>query len=128
MAEISWVVDPVTQIELLVPEWTTPESVIERAARHRAGRLLDIRLLVEWGVGWPVWGVVGGEIDAETLGLSKELQDELLQWTSFREHHLNITSGWSSSADQDTWMRRGHELEEWLQREAWDIADVRREF
>lgn len=128
MPQHSRVVDPDTQVELDVPEWTTPELAIERASRERAGLLMRLHLFPEWGVTWPVWEVGGDEVGRGRLELSNELTRDLLLWAAFREERLSIESGWSSDSDRDWWMQYGHDLEERLQREAWDSAGVQRIF
>lgn len=128
MAETLLVVDPVTQLELPVPDWATPEDVIARAARERAGELIQLYLFVEWTVTWPVWEVGGDEVDSDSLHLSAELSDALRGWVSFRDHHLEIDSGWSSDEDRDWWRHRAHELEERLERESWKVARLHRRF
>ena len=55
MSDAERVIDPETQVELLVPSWATPESVVRREALKREGLLRRIRFWNEWGHAWPLW-------------------------------------------------------------------------
>ena len=51
----AWILDPVTQVELWVPDDVGTERAIQRAQLERAGELFALRIFPERGVEWPVW-------------------------------------------------------------------------
>ncbi|WP_460513609.1 hypothetical protein [Frigoribacterium salinisoli] len=51
----SIVVDPVTQVELVVSPAISVERVLERERRRRDRELRSIRFFVDWGHAYPLW-------------------------------------------------------------------------
>jgi|APHig2749369809_1036254.scaffolds.fasta_scaffold1161261_1 hypothetical protein len=47
MSDVNWVVDPITQIELVIPPFASSERAIKRAALERDGGLRHIRFYLE---------------------------------------------------------------------------------
>ncbi|WP_130177837.1 hypothetical protein [Cryobacterium sp. SO1] len=126
MSDDSRVIDPVTQVELLVPAYGTPERAIRRAALRRDGLLRAIQFYPDWPHPWPLWDE-SGEVSAEDLGLSDALREDLRRWGDEWNTTYRYDTGWPSVAARDVWMNEGDALAERVQREVWDIADVRAE-
>lgn len=123
----SWIIDPITQVELWVPEGISTERVMTRAERVRAGEVFTVRLQPERGVRWPVWRVGHGLAEEGSLELSAGLNSALTEWALVWETHVTLWGEWSSEADRDQWLRRKRELEDLLERELWDVALVIRD-
>jgi hypothetical protein len=124
----SWILDPITQVELWVPEGRDPSSAIRRAQLERDGMLISVRLLPEHGVSWPIWQRGVGLLDENSLPLSAGVNAALREWSLFWETHLGLNGEWSSADDRDWWVRRANELEDALERELWDFAVIERGF
>ena len=124
----TWVPDPITQVELWVPEGFDPRSAIQRAQANRDGLLISIRLLPEHGVSWPIWQRGVGLLEENSLPLSPVLNAELRDWSSFWATHLGMDGEWSSADDRDWWVRRARELEDALEIELWEVAVIERGF
>ena len=129
-SEVRWVVDPVTQEEIAVPEYATDESAIARAAAKRSGRLRSIRLFPEYCRDYPLWesGSDNYTVTAADLGLSTELGEGLRLWQERWHEECLDSSDWSSEQARLDWLRDGAALCERLQFEVWDFAEVLREF
>lgn len=123
----SRIVDPVTQIELVVPTFATPQSAIRRAARQRGGLLRLIRFYPDWPHTWPLWDEELGPVSAGDLRLSPELQADLRIWLDYWNVTFNHHEGWPSASTGEVWMSAGDALAERLQKEIWDFAEVRAE-
>ncbi|WP_146073499.1 hypothetical protein [Cryobacterium sp. N22] len=120
------VVDPVTQVELVVPVYGTPERAIRRAALAREGLIRTIRFYPDWPHLWPFWGEKG-EVSAEDLGLSESLQEDLRRWFEKWNATFRYDTGWPTAATGEAWMSVGDDLVYRVQQEVWDFADVRAE-
>ncbi len=126
--EDNWVVDPVTQVELRVPDGFEPGSVIRRAQRERDGLLISVCLLPEHGVAWPVWQRGEGLLAENSLPLSPSVDQALRAWSAFWEAHVDMDGNWSSPEDRSAWLRDARDLEDALERELWEIASIERNF
>lgn len=124
------VVDPVTQVELLVPEGISSWRAIERARKARDGELRSIRLFVDWGHAYPLWesGTDKYGMEPDDYGLSAELAARLLAWTDTFFDHLVPESGWDTLEREQVWHAEGETLADLLELEVYDIAEVQREF
>jgi hypothetical protein len=117
-------VDPVTQVELRVPSYATPESAIRREALRRDGRLRIVRLVPERTASWPLWEAGSDYVDSDQYGLSEELQSALRHWTAHWEETFDIDTGWPVVGTWEAWADEGDLLADRLQHELWDVADV----
>ncbi|WP_130177107.1 hypothetical protein [Cryobacterium sp. SO1] len=126
MSDDSRVVDPVTQIELVVPVYGTPERTIRRAALARKGLIRTVRFYPDWPHPWPFWGEEGA-VSAEDLGLSESLQGDLRRWFDEWNATFRYDTGWPTAATGEAWMSVGDDLVIRVQQEVWDFADVRAE-
>jgi hypothetical protein len=68
-----------------------------------------------------------GAVTAEDLGLSVGLREDLRLWFDVWDGTFRYDTGWPSIAARDIWMTEGDELAERVQRETWDVAEVRAE-
>lgn len=119
------VVDPVTQVELLVPSYSNPEATIARSAKRRAGELHTIRFFPDHGHDWPLWDSRAGyTATPDDYGLSDELVTALRQWYDEWEAAVGPGDGWRDPEQQRFWVERGDELAAWLAEEVWDSAEV----
>lgn len=121
---MSWIVDPVSQVELWVPEYATPQRAIAREALRREGRLRQIRFFPDYCARWPLW-------DAETLDglaiaaeLSPGLRDALTLWREEFDRDFDPFAGWRTADQRDAWLLEGDRLLTRLERELWDSAEV----
>lgn len=124
----TWVTDPVTQVELWVPEGCDTRSAIRRAQLEREGKLISVRLRPEHGVSWPIWEREVGLLDENSLPLSPAVNAALREWSLFWATHLGMNGEWSSADDHDTWARQARELEDALEIELWGLAVIERGF
>ena len=122
----SWALDPITQVELWVPEGRDPRSAILRAQLQRDGMLISVRILAEHGVSWPIWQRGVGLLEENSLPLSPELNTALREWSAFWATHLGLDGEWSSAEDREWWNQRARELEDALEIELWDVAVIER--
>jgi hypothetical protein len=124
------VVDPVTQVELLVPPGITDARAIERARRQRAGELHRIRFFPEWGCDYPLWEDFTDKYTMEPgdYGISPELGRRLRDWARFWQRHLDPFDGWDDPGNEREWLATGDELVRALELEVYDIAVVVPEF
>ncbi|GAB2971832.1 hypothetical protein [Frigoribacterium salinisoli] len=125
----SVVVDPVTQVELVVPPGISAERVFARERRCRDRELRSIRFFVDWGHAYPLWEDGTGKytMEPEDYGLSMELAHRLREWCQFFERHLAET-GWDTADQKDAWLFEGDLLADALELEVYDFAQVQREF
>lgn len=124
-AEWARTVDPVTQVELLVPPYSTVEATVARAAKLRAGQLHEVRLFPDHGHGWPLWDPkVGYTAVPDDYGLSEGLVAALRQWYDDWEAAVGPGDGWSDAAEKEEWIERGDDLAARLVEETWDIAVI----
>ncbi|MDR5701702.1 hypothetical protein [Agromyces aerolatus] len=126
---VTWIVDPESQVELWVPEYATPESVIVRESMRRDGTLTVVRVFPEWGTESPLWvsGPDDGVIRAEPA-LSEALRVALQSWVERWRTDFDVFSGWSSAERRESWFREGDLLASRLQQELWDFAEIVPEF
>jgi hypothetical protein len=124
--EASWTLDPVTQVELFVPSWSTPDQAIARAALKRAGRLRVIRFTNDWTHPWPLWepGAERYNLRPEDLGLTAALAAALHDWHGRWELGESPATARSSDEAGSTWEAEGEALAEAVQEHVWDFADV----
>lgn len=124
------VVDPETQLELLVPAEISDDRAIEHARRERAGELRQIRFFLDWGHNYPLWESFTGKYAMEpddygiSLGLSRRLND----WSRFWQHHFDPFEGWDGPENQARWLATGEDLVRILEVEVYDIAVVLPQF
>lgn len=101
--------------------WTAPRMTTDPAAAERIERLeraerrrltrerlrpkargegrLVIRLMVEYGVDWPLWGD-DGPMEPWELGLSRGLTARLREWNDLWETGFHYESGWKEAGDR----------------------------
>lgn len=127
MIEGEWVIDPLTQVELPVPTYASPESTVQRAALERAGGLRVIRFFPEWTQEWPLWEDETGPSDPDALGLSSELRGQLRSWNDYWVSHFDQSRGWPNAQAFEDWAGEGDSIAQQLQREVWHFADIHAE-
>lgn len=125
----SIVVDPVTQVELVVPPGISAERAIERERRRRNGELRSIRFFVGRGHAYPLWedGTGTCRTEPDDYGLSTGLAHRLRAWCRVFELHL-AEPGWDTPERRRAWLSDGEELADALELEVYDVAQVQREF
>jgi hypothetical protein len=126
MSEVDRVVDPVSQVELVVPPFASPERAINRAALDRDGGLRRIRFYPDGTNPWPFWEDEG-ELFMPTpgdLGLSSELETDLRDW--YNSWNANVRYGGEplDPAWLTPWLARGDELAARVQEQVWDFAEI----
>lgn len=126
MGDMDRVVDPVTQVELVVPAFATPERAIERAALDRAGRLRRIRFFLDGTNPWPLWEDQGDTYmpTPRDLGLSDKLENDLRDWSASWNAHVRYNGDPIDPAWRRSWLHRGDELLGRVQEQVWDFAEV----
>jgi hypothetical protein len=118
-------VDPATQIELLVPQFSSAEAEVARAAKERACELRVVRFFPDHGHPWPLWdSSVGYTASPRDLGLSADLTQSLRVWYDEWESAVGPGDPWKDSEAESAWLERGDELVLWLAREVWMVAVV----
>lgn len=122
----SWVVDPVTQVELEVPAHGTADEAIWRAARKRMGLFRTVQFYPDHCRDYPLWENDADNCtpDASDLGLSAELAQALQQWQALWNTGRHYASGWSSDQQRREWEHDGDLLCERLREELWLVAEV----
>jgi len=126
MGEVNRVVDPVSQVELIVPSFASPERTIERATLERRGGLRRIRFYLDGTNPWPFW-----EDHSDTymptpadLGLSPELESDLRDWYDSWNVSVRYNGDPVDPVWLDAWLLRGDELVGRVQEQVWDFAEV----
>ncbi len=125
MADEHRVLDPVTQEELIVPEWSDDDATIARAAARRDGLLRQIRFFTDYSAALPLWGSngYGGEEEGLSAALIRDLRDWVARW----ERAFDPFDGWRDASLRDPWVVEGHLLADRVERELWTTAVVTRE-
>jgi hypothetical protein len=122
-----------------VPRIKTDENAarriesLERAEQHkrtrerlrpRAGEeRLSIRLMVEYGVDWPLWGDEG-PMEPWQFGLSIGLTERLRSWDELWETRHDYDAGWKTKEDQKQFKREEKALAVDLAEEVAPFADL----
>lgn len=116
--------DPATQEELIVPEWSDDDTTIARAAALRDGRLRQIRFFTDYSAELPLWGSngYGGEEEGLSAALIRDLQD----WVARGERAFDPFDGWRAPSLRDPWVAEVHLLADRVERELWTTAVVTR--
>ena len=124
------VVDPVTQVEIVLSAGISAERAITHAQRERDGTLRHVRFFVDWGHPYPLWesGAGGAPMEPQDYGLSDHLARALHAWHTFWEAHCDPFDGWRDEGDRHRWLDRGDELAALLEVEVYDFAQVHRGF
>lgn len=120
------VIDPETQVEVMVPEFATPDAVLRRERLRRAGGLRRLRFAPDWGHPWPLW-LIGSEpfnASPADLGLSEELAAEIRRWHDEWLEHFDPFAGWKPGSSLDAWERRGEAIRAGLERELFDSTEL----
>ncbi|WP_271984117.1 hypothetical protein [Pseudoclavibacter terrae] len=110
--------DPVTQVELIVPDGISDADAIEHARLRRAGELRHLRIFPEWGLDCSLW-TDGGAVDLECLNVTPGLASRLRSWTTKWE---TLGSPFESESRTDL-----DELNEWRQEGLLIATDLQRE-
>ena len=120
----SWVVDPVTQVELWVPPYGTPERAIHREARRRDGLLRVIEFYPDGG--WFLWEPAGdlSPLIPSDLGLSEGLSSRMREWHDYWNTSFRLDAGWPNCELADRWECEGDLLLGQLREALWDVAEV----
>jgi hypothetical protein len=125
------VVEPVTQVEWVVPAFATVERTLVRARRDREGTLLRLRMFPDHCAGFPLWGQ-GGLWDPDgpdATWLSTGLEAELRRWQQIWDDHcLIFEKGWTDPAIGEWWAAEGARLHTRVADASWEVASVERCF
>ncbi|WP_181129937.1 hypothetical protein [Rathayibacter sp. AY1E1] len=113
------VVDPVTQIEWIVPPFATEEDTLARARADREGRLADLRLYPDHGAEYPLWAVDGPIDDPGAIGVPEALHGPLLRWQELWAAGCDVFEGWRSAEAEKRWLALGRELHTELEAALW---------
>ncbi|MGJ4843495.1 hypothetical protein [Leifsonia sp. Le1] len=125
MQQPTYVVDPATQVELVVPPFATPAETIDRAARERAGLLREVHFYPGPGNEWPLWeGSQLNPVTPESLGVSSELASAVRSWCERWEEAVGHGGDLRDEGTFATWADEGDHLVQRLMSETWPIADV----
>lgn len=126
MTHVERVVDPVSQIELVVPPFATPERAIARAALDRAGQLRRVRFYLDGTNPWPFWEDAGESFTPtpQDLGLSPDLEADLRQWYGSWNAHVGYNGDAVDAAWLRSWLAVGDELVCRVQEEVWDFMEI----
>jgi hypothetical protein len=122
------VVDPVTQVEWIVPPFATEEGTLARARADREGRLTDLRLSPDHCAGYPLWGVDGMIDDPGAVGVPEALLGPLLRWQELWASGCDVFEGWRSAEAEERWLARGRELHTELEAALWLTTRVHASF
>ena len=121
--------DPVTQVELILPDGISNADAIEHARRRRAGGLRQLRVFPEWGLDCSLW-TTGGAVDLEHFDITPSLASRLRAWTAKWEA-LGSPFDAEDRTDLDElneWRREGLTIATDLQRELYATTVVVPEF
>ncbi len=119
--------DPVTQVELIVPDGISDADAIKHAALRRAGKLRRLRLSPEWGTGCFLFSD-GGGADPEHFNITPNMADRLRNWAARWEALGNPFKECTDLDALDTWCQQGLTLSIELQRELYMTTVVVPEF
>ena len=124
------VVDPMTQLEVLVPPGITDERAIEHARKERNGELHRIRFFVDWGHNYPLWESFTDKyvMEPDDYGISLQIGQRLNEWSRFWQQHFDPFDGWDTQENKGFWLTTGDELVRLLEIEVYDIAVVLPQF
>ncbi len=118
------IIDPDTQCEIEVPEYSSEEQALDRARRIASGSMPVIRMFPEIGSPIPLWGDRGPLLDWEELGITPELHSALLSWQATWEAQCHYERGWTHQQDFSEWRTAGDLLYERLTQALWTTAAV----
>ncbi|PPF78438.1 hypothetical protein C5B99_00620 [Pseudoclavibacter sp. Z016] len=121
------ILDPVTQVELIVPDGISRDDAIEHARLRRAGKLRRLRLFPDWGHDYSLWGD-GGAMSPEHFGISDGLAERLREWTAFWAARADPFEPWTDLETLHAWWQEGLSLATDLQRELYKTTVVIPEF
>ena len=119
--------DPVTQVELVVPDGISDADAIKHARLRRAGQLRHLRLSPEWGTGCFLFSD-GGGADPEHFNITPNMADRLRKWAAHWEELGNPFTECTDLDALDTWCQQGLTLAIALQRELYMTTVVVPEF
>ena len=124
------VVDPGTQVEMLVPAEISDDRAVDHARREQAGELHRIRFFLDWGHDYPLWESFTDKyaMEPDDYGISSELGRRLNDWSLFWQRHCDPFDGWDESRNRTRWLATGDELVRLLEVEVYDIAVVLPQF
>ena len=110
-------------------------ETLERAERHKRTRerlrpktgpdRLSLRLMVEYGVDWPLWSD-DGPMEPWELGLSANLTERLRSWQKLWETRHRYDKGWKTKKDRKLFNSNEEALAADLAREVQSFADLKR--
>jgi hypothetical protein len=139
-----WVVDALPDVEeaciVSAPRVTTDQEArrriegLLRAETHRRARdrvrprrpgeeRSTIRLMVEYGLEWPLW-TEGVPLEPWELGLSAGLTERLRGWNDLWATRYDFEKGWATERDRETFARDAVTLATVLADEVRHFADV----
>lgn len=73
------------------------------------GELRSVRLMSDYGAGWPLWAS-DGVVSPSELGVSEDLAARLSAWQDYFEQHFHHEHGWRSPSDADVYAREAEKL------------------
>ncbi|NYF14887.1 hypothetical protein HDC34_003222 [Pseudoclavibacter sp. JAI123] len=115
--------DPVTQVELIVPDGISDADAIEHARLRRAGELRHLRIFPEWGLDCFLWADEGA-VDPEHFNITPKLADRLREWAAHWEDLGNPFTECTDLDALDTWCQQGLILATNLQQELYMTTTV----
>ncbi|MFB9285747.1 hypothetical protein [Pseudoclavibacter helvolus] len=119
--------DPVTQVELVVPDGISDADAIEHARLRRAGKLHRLRLSPEWATDCFLFADDGG-VDPEHFNITPKMADRLRGWAAHWEELGNPFTECTDLDALDAWCQQGRILATDLQRELYMTTVVVPEF
>ncbi len=124
------VVDPMTQLEVLVPPGITDERAIEHTREEHNGELRRIRFFVDWGHNYPLWESSTDKyaMDPDDYGISLQLGQRLNAWSRLWQQYVHPLDGWDTQENNVRWLTTGDQLVRLLEIEVYDIAVVLPQF
>jgi hypothetical protein len=121
------IVDPVSQVELVVPVHATSEQVIRREALRRDGQLREIRFFPDWGHASGLWESSGDVqvLEPEDLRLSADLARAIEHWSQLWVNEFTPNMAWTSADLAESWRLEGDRLAARISAEVWRFAEVK---
>ncbi|ROP65583.1 hypothetical protein [Curtobacterium sp. ZW137] len=116
------------------PDAETRGAALDHAERRKAARArrrpradpaerITVRLMLEYGADWPLWGPEG-PLEPWELALSPELTETIRQWHALWDRSHDWEDGWTNADDRAEHERERPGIAEQLRQEIAAFADL----
>ncbi|PPG50345.1 hypothetical protein C5C24_10245 [Rathayibacter sp. AY2B3] len=122
------VVDPVTQVEWVVPPFATVESTLRRAAQAREGELVRVVIGPDHTTPYALWMGNDAVHEPDAIGIPPAVAQDLREWQEFWSRGFWPEARWSSPSQEAIFEAEGERLQTAVEALLWNVAVVVRGF